>query len=174
MKLLTLIASLCCFLQSAPQTIPIGNAWCFGPSSGMTQSNMLYAGYGGTFSQTLSMTPKQVQEFYPGYFHDGMYMLGFSVANWFPSYPGYYTVEIDFGTQELCESSGWGTSTFSQVTISCPGSSYIVADKSLPGGGKVQGAQPFVIRFTVNDGSANGGWPLLFQNVTLTFTPEAK
>lgn len=174
MKLLTLIASLCCFLQSAPQTIPIGNAWCFGPSSGLTQSSMLYAGYGGTFSQTLTVSPAKLQEYYPGYFNEGVYVLKFSVANWFPAYPGYYTAEIDFGTQELCEASGWGTRTFTEVVLTCPAAGYIVADKSLPGGGPVQGAKDFVIHFAVNDGSPNGGWPVLFDNISLTYTSEAK
>lgn len=181
-----LLASLLALLASPvdQQTVAIVNpsfeqgesGWQFGPSTGVTQSNgapAAYAGYGGGFSQVLTTSPLQLQQIpnRPGYFNDGVYVLKFSVANWYPSYPGYFTVQIDFGLQELCESSGWGTKSFTQVTVVCPGSSYIVADKSLPGGGKVQGASDFVLHVTVNDGSADGGWPLLFDNFSLTFTP---
>lgn len=128
-------------------------------------------GYGATLAQTLSVSPSQLQPA-PDGSYDGVYQFKFSVKNYFPSYPGYYTAEIDFGTQELCEASGWGTYGFTEVMITCPGSAFIVVDKSLPGGGPVQGRDNFVIHFTVNDGSLNGGWPLVFKNVSLMFTPN--
>ena len=187
-KLLTIIVVLSSLLMQAggqAVVVPVQNssfeqgstAWQFGPSSGIMQKGgtpVAYAGYGGTFSQDLGISPRTVQKPSPGwpYGTEGVYVLTFSVANYFPSYPGYYSAEIDFGTQELCEASGWGTYHFSQVTLTCPCSNYIVLAKALPGGGPVQGSNDLVIHFTVNDGSANGGWPVLFEDVSLTFTPN--
>jgi hypothetical protein len=127
-------------------------------------------GYGSTISQNLKITPASLQEFAPGYTHDGVYLLTFSVANFFPSYPGYYKVEIDFGSQELCETAGWGAKTSVQVTVVCPGPGYIIVDHSLPGDnpgnpGPVQGTQNLELNGTVY------GWQLLFTDVSLTFTP---
>lgn len=156
--------------------------WQFGAGSGVMQlfdanpcliaplpdgRTVAVAGYGSTFSQTLSTNPLVVQQPSPGwqYVTEGTYQLEFAVANYFPSYPGYYTAEIDFGGQELCEASGWGTHKFVQVHLTCPGPGYLVIDKALPMGGPVQGAKPFVIKFTVS------GWTLLFDQVALTFTP---
>ena len=168
-----------------PIVVPIQNplfeqgtsGWQFGPSSGVMQSGGMpvgYAGYGGSFSQTLGVTPQTIQAPSPGwtYATEGVYVLKFSVANFYANYPGYYTAEIDFGTQELCETSGWGTIYFNQVTLTCPGSNYIVFAKALPEGGPVQGSSDLVIHFTVNTGAGNGGWPVLFKNVSLTFTPN--
>jgi hypothetical protein len=150
--------------------------WKFGPSSGITQFNdpnhilgsisVAYAGYGGSFSQVLTATPAQLQEFKPGYTNEGVYVLKFSVANFYPSYPGYYTAEVSFGTQELCETSGWGTKSFTEVTLVCPGPGYLVVDKALPNGGPVQGQQKLAISFTAS------GWTLLFDNISMEFTPQ--
>jgi hypothetical protein len=130
-----------------------------------------YAGSGGTFSQTLTMSPADVQEYKPGYTVDGVYVLTFSVANYFPSYPGYFIAEVSFGTQELCKTSGWGTKVFTQMTVTCPGPGYIVVDKSLSDdgtSGPVQGTNKFVIQFTAN------GWPVMFhKTVSLTFAPAS-
>jgi hypothetical protein len=167
-----------------PLSIPIQNpsfqqgetGWDFGSGSrlgtGPDGTTDAVAGFGSMFSQTLTTTPAQVQEYTPGYARDGVYTLKFSVANYYPTYPGYYKVEIDFGTQELCESDGWGTRPFTQVTVTCPSPGYIVIYQAVPGGGAVQGNQPFVIHFTENDGSANGGWSLFFKDVSMTFTAE--
>lgn len=143
------------------------SGWQFGPSSGVTQSKA-YAGYGGSFSQNLGISPQAVQKPSPGwqYVTEGVYTLNFSVANYFPNYPGYYTAEIYFGTQELCETSGWGASHFSQVTLTCPSSGYIVIAKSLPSGGPVQGANDLVVKFSVS------GWTVLFDKVSLEFIPQ--
>jgi len=134
------------------------------------------AGYGSSFHQTLSISPQDVQGIsIPNYgpaWTEGFYVLTFSVANYYPKYPGYYTANVSFGMQELCEASGWGTQKFAPVTVVCPGPEYIVGAASLPDGGIVQGKQQFVITFTVNDGSANGGWPIMFDDVSLTFTPN--
>jgi hypothetical protein len=148
--------------------IPIRSAWQFGNSSGQA-GDILYAGYGGTFYQVLTTTPAQMQEYKPGYATAGIYELKFSVANYFQSYPGYYTAEVDFGTQELCETSGWGMPSFTEIILDCPAPSYIIVDNALASNGvssPVQGQSPIAIHFTV------GGWTLLFNNVSLTFTPS--
>lgn len=157
-----LILALLFAVPTAQQSIPV------------PIQNQFALGYGQTFSQVLSLSPVQVQKPSPGwnYGTEGIYTLTFSVSNYFPNYPGYYTAEIDFGTQELCEASGWGTSHWNQVSITCPSSNYLILAKSLPGGGPAQGRDNLVLHFTVNDGSFNGGWPLLFDNVSLTFTAE--
>jgi hypothetical protein len=50
----------------------------------------------------------------------------------------------------------------------------MVFGKSLPGGGAPQGANNLVLTFTVDDGSANGGWPVQFdpKSMSLSFTPQ--
>ena len=136
------------------------------PPSGVT---VAYTAYGGTLSQTLSVTPAGMQEYAPGYTHEGVYVLTFWVANYFPTYPGYFTAKVSFGAQELCETSGWGTQIFNQVTAICPSPGYIIVDKSLDedgNSGPVQGHNNFVITFK------SGGWPVLFDDVSLTFTPN--
>lgn len=167
-----------CGIRSS--TVP---GWTFGAGSGVIQlfnpnpcgialppdgATVAIAGYGSRFSQNLGISPLIVQKPSPGwkYVTEGNYTLNFSVANYFHNYPGYYTAEIDFGTQELCEASGWGTGNFSRVTLTCPGPGYLVIDKSLPNGGPVQGSQNFVVKFSVN------GWTLLFDNMSFTFTPN--
>jgi hypothetical protein len=171
---------------STPIVIPIENpsftegttGWQFAGGGGVAQVNgrlVAYAGYKSSFSQTLAASPSKVQQspiLPAGYYVEGVYALKFSVANFFPAYPGYFTVEIDYGSQELGESSGWGTAAFNEVTLVWASPGYIIADKALPDGGPVQGAQNFTLHFTVNDGSANGGWTLLFTDISLTFTPN--
>jgi hypothetical protein len=156
--------------MGTPVNIPIDNqGWTLGPNSHYSQLGSVEAGSGGTFSQKLGMSPAQLQEYKPGYTIEGVYALTFSVANNFPSYPGYFTVTISFGTQELCEASGWGTRTLEQVTVTGPGPGYIVINHSLDengNSGSVQGTSDLVITFRA------GGWPLLFSNVSLTFTPQ--
>lgn len=170
---LSLLACLSLGAQQPPTvSIPVSTNWHFGPSSGITSSG-LYAGYGGSFSQTLGVSPKTVQAPSPGwnYVTEGTYTLKFSATNYFVSYPGYYTAEIDFGTQELCETSGWGMHYSAQVTLSCPSSGYLVIAKALPLGGPVQGQQPLVIKFHVD------GWTVVFpdpEKISLTFTPESQ
>lgn len=158
-------------------TIP---SWNFGPGSGVLQQNscgialppdgvtVAYAGYGSVFSQDLGVSPATIQAWpgKPSYHKEGIYVLKFSVANYFPSYPGYYEAKISFGTQELCETTGWGTRNFTQVTLVCPSPGYLIVDKALPGGGPVQGQQNLAITFSAQ------GWTVLFDDVSLTFTPE--
>lgn len=147
--------------------------WKFGTNSGTMQSNgvpVAFAGYGGAFSQDLGVSPSQLQAMpnKPGYHVEGVYALKFSVASYFPSYPGYYEAKISFGTQELCETTGWGMRTSKEITLVCPSPGYLIVDKALPAGGPAQGSNNLAITFSVN------GWTLLFDDVSLNFTPEPK
>lgn len=165
---------------SVVKTIPV-SAWQLGAGSGIVQlpdgSQAIGAGYGSSFSVDLGVTPAQLQadpahlgNF--GYAINGIYRVKFSVENQLTVYPGYDTVKVSFGTQELCEASIWGMETFFEVPMICLGPRYLVNGNSLPGGGAPQGRNNLVVTVTVNDGSANGGWPLYFKNVSLTFTPS--
>lgn len=164
-------------------SIPIQNAdfsqgtsgWQLGYSTGVTQlttgGQAGYAGYGGTLSQTLAATPKQIQAPSPGwpYVTDGVYALTFSATNYYGVYPDYLTAEIDFGTQEFCKQSFWATQQWHRITMICPSPGYLIIDAALDDSGNsspVQSSQPFVIHFT------GGGWPVLFKNVSLTFSPN--
>jgi hypothetical protein len=135
------------------------------PPDGVT---VAYAGNGGTFSQDLGISPSMVQKPSPGwqYVTEGTYVLKFSVANYFPSYPGYYAAKVSFGTQELCETSGWGTQAFTQITLVCPAPGYLVIDQALPDGGPVQGFSNLAITFSAPY------WTVLFDKVSLEFTPD--
>lgn len=180
MKKLFFLAAL--FLQAGGQPVPIPiqnpsfeqgtTGWHFGPSSGVIQSGgklVADAGYGGSFSQVLTTTPANLQEYKPGYAFDGVYVLTFSVANYFPQYPGYYTANVSYGTQELCEASGWGMAESTQITLICPSPNYLVRYRQLGGvasSGPPQGQQPLVIKFHVD------GWTLLFDKVSLEFMPQ--
>lgn len=145
--------------------------WQFGPGSGIAQSSIgpaAYAGYGSAFSQTLSIAPSELQQIpnSPGYYTEGLYLLKFSVVNYFPSYPGYYTAEVSFGTQELGEASGWGTKSFQEIVLVCPSPAYIVFDQALLDGGPVQGSEKLKLVIS----TPTGGWTLLFNKFSLTFT----
>lgn len=158
------------------RTLP---GWQFSSNSGVFQPNgscgiapppdgktVAYAGYGGAFSQTLTTTPASLQEYKPGYSIDGVYVLKFSVANYFPVYPGYYEVKVSFGAQELCDASGWGTRNFAQISLVCPSPDYFIIDQALQPDGPAQGASNLKITFT------GSGWLVLFDDVSLSFTPQ--
>jgi hypothetical protein len=150
--------------------IPIGN-WQFASGSGLDPARGIpFAGYGGSFSQILSLTPDVVQAMpdKPGYHVQGVYTLTFKVENHFASYPGYYDVELGFGTQELGECTGWGTNGPTEVSVVWPSPGYLIVDKALPSGGQVQGKQPFYLKFSTPVWS----WPVLFDAVSLVFTPN--
>lgn len=126
-------------------------------------------GYGSSFSQDLGVTPQSIQKTPTGY-TDGVYVIHFQEQNHFPPYPGKWELELTFGTQKLCDWYGWGT-RHSSVIETCTSSAYLVIDQALPGGGPVQGGNNLVATWTVNDGSFNGGWPIIFKDAWLTFTP---
>lgn len=161
------------------------NGWNFGPSTGFfvpanpnpcgipippAGSNYAYAGSGGTFSQDLGVSPASLQEYKPGYVTPGFYTLTFFVTNKIPSYPGYFTAELDYGTQELCEISGWPTNILTQIHMVCPSPGYLIIDHELPSNGPSQGSKNFVLHFS---SSAQAGWPVLATNFSLTFTPQS-
>lgn len=143
-------------------------------------TKVVQAGYGSSFSVDLGITPVQVQKLPDGTYAKGIYTLSFLTVNGEPGYPGYFRWEIDFGTQELCDSGGWGMGaflwngvygSFYRESFTCHSPAYIVADQALPGGGLVQGNKNLILTVTVNDGSFNGGWPLVFKDAMLSFTP---
>lgn len=172
--------------MNTPVVIPIANpsfeqgatGWEFAPSSGVAQvggKNVAYAGYGGTFFQDLGISPAKIQQApgqQAGYYLEGIYTLKFSVWNFFPSYPGKYDAELYYGTQSLGEVYGWGTKNLQEVTVVFPSPGYMIAAKPLPTGPIAQGSKNFTLHFTASDGTANGGWTLLFKDVSLTFSPN--
>ena len=125
-------------------------------------------GYGQTFSQDLGVSPFSLQQQpnHLGYVNDGVYQLRFAIVGESAAYPGYYDVEVSFGTQILCEVYGWTTRKWTEVTATCPSPGYIIVDQALPSGGPVQGSKNLVFTSTVP------GWGASFKNVSLTFTPE--
>lgn len=123
-------------------------------------------GYGSTVSQDLGISPASVQALpQPGYYTDGVYVLKFSVQNQDGAYPGYYTAGLFFGTQELCEASGWAMREVQEITVVGPSPTHIIVDNSEPGGGPAQGRSNLIVTWSVDV------WPIFFRNVSLTFTP---
>ena len=129
-------------------------------------------GSGGSNVQTLVVTPDQLQNSVrPGYPTEGIYRLSFAVQNYFPNYPGYFTAKVSFGTQELCEASGWGKRNTADIAVICPSPGYLIVDERcdettgncLP---PPQGNQPLTLTFSVP------GWQIMFDNVALSFTPD--
>jgi hypothetical protein len=123
--------------------------------------------------QNLGVTPASLQQ-KPGQpLNDGVYVLKFTVQDYVGKYPGGYDVELDFGSQKLCESYGWGTVNITDIVVACPSPTYIVHDQELPGSGPQQqgfippqGQNPLVLTFT-----KYAGWYMSITNVSLTFTP---
>jgi hypothetical protein len=146
--------------------IPISTTWLIRGQASTLNNN----GYGSMASQDLGVAPQQFQvvppgPLTPGPYVDGIYSLKFSVQNSLPHYPGYYDIKISFGSQELCETDGWGLEAVSDVTFTCPSPRYIVTGQALPGGGPAQGSSNLLITVSIPD------WPLLFSNISFTFTP---
>lgn len=183
-----LICTTALFAQSGGQQVDFviqPGDWALGAGSGLVPlpdgTMAVGAGYGSSFSRDLGISPAQIQTLpVGGCCTKGIYQMNFSVVNGEPGYPGYYTAEVYFGTQELCEASGWGMGaflwngaygSFYRNSFTCHSPAYLIWAKSLPGGGTAQGQSNLFVKFTVNDGSFNGGWPLVFKDVSLTFTP---
>jgi hapalindole biogenesis HpiC1 cyclase-like protein len=165
---------------TAGQCGPIGGTapgWTFGSDSGVFQptnpnpcsgvplplpdgKKVAYAGNGGAFSQDLGVKASSLQAV-----SDVVYNLKFSVANYFGGYPGYYEAKISLGTHELCSTDGWGTQKWAQVTLVCPSPHYLVFYR-----------WPDGTAFDLNDhlsiSFSGTGWILLFDNVSLTFSPN--
>jgi hypothetical protein len=141
-------------------------------------------GSGNSIAIPLAVSPYQLQDDpnHPGYLRDGFYTLTFTVQNVDGPYPGYWSAEIDFGTQELGSQDGWASQgptsrspnnvpSTTTITMVCPAPHYIVQDQALPGGGPVQGQQPFVLNFSSGPGPF---WPVNFNIVSFTYTPETR
>lgn len=88
------------------------------------------------------------------------YTLRFWVADWFYWYPGKYKASFMTGVTELCSTDGYAIGDFAEITLTCPVPYYISHYNgfSFPPGN-------IVVSFSAS------GWPVLFDNVSLTFTP---
>lgn len=105
-------------------------------------SSVAFAGWGTTISQDVGPA-------LPG---DGVYTLKFYVADYFYWYMGTYKASLFLGTYEICSTSGYAMGDFTQITMICP-------DQRL-------GAGRLKIVFAGTD-----GFPVVFDNVSLTFRP---
>lgn len=104
----------------------------------------------GQMSQDLGILPQT-----------GIYDLKLSLANWFYSYPAEYVVSLLIGTKPVCSLSGYGLGDFTEITLPCLVPGYIAVDHRL-------GFTPGNLGIMVQEA---GGWMLLIDNVSLTFTP---
>jgi hypothetical protein len=123
-----------------------------GESLAARPCNIPFAPDGGTvaFAQntTISQSVQVPQQ------PSGLYTLKFFVASYFYWYPGEYTASLSLSTfyeSPLCSISGHPVGDFKQIVLTCP-----VRDK-LPG--------------TMTVSLFGKGWPVLFDDVSLTFTP---
>lgn len=173
MKLSLLSLVLALFMQSGVEPI------CFNIQVPITQFTL---GNGQSISISLEVSPYEVQDDpnHPGYLRDGFYVLTITVQNVFGPYPGYFSPEIDFGTQELCSQDGWAsqgtTSTPSTTTITmvCASPHYLLQYKGLsPDVLPAQGQFPFVLKFKNGNGLGTS-WPVDFNIVSFTYTPQAR
>lgn len=125
-----------------------------------------------TVSQDLGITPASLQGN-----GDGDYLLTFWVANRDTVYPGYYEVAIIYGTidpvthtvngHELCSVDGWAKWHFKQISMPCGAPHYLLGNWP-DGSGKADPNAHLIISL-----SHVKGWPLLFDNVRLNFTPQS-
>jgi len=134
------------------------------PSDGVT---VAYAGYGGTFSQDLGVKPSDLE----AVSRDGIFVMNFSVANYFTVYPGYYEAKLSIGAQELCSTDGWATWHTTAVTFVCPSPGYLVYDKIFPDG-FAGGPAPADHNAHLKISFVGYGWTVMFDDVSLTFTPN--
>lgn len=151
-----------------PINLPVtASGWKFGAGTGPYGTNGCYAGNGtAPCIQDLGISPFELQGHTPGYYvQPGFFTVSFTVANYFQNYPAYYTVELDYGTQQLCDADAWGSERVVQIVYVCPSPGYLVVDHSLPGVGPPQGTKNLVL-------SLHGSnWEDLFDKVSVTFTP---
>lgn len=151
---------------------------------GMPNSNVAFLAYGSRMSQVLTETARQ-----------GVYLLQFDVANWFYVYPGDWNAMLYQGTLDpngnivdmngnrwtlspapFCNESGWALGDMKRVTVTCSLPAYLINNgrDSLSVGGQVKGNIVIVIQNGVANPALGGhaGWPILIDNVSLTFSPQ--
>ena len=116
-----------------------------------------------TITQDLGVSASEVQA---GPW-DGVYVMKFSVYNYYHGYPGYYEARILLGENELCSTDGWGLKTWTTISLSCPAPDYIVFAQ-WPNGNTFDPNAHLVISLS------SDGWPVMFDAVSLTFTRESK
>lgn len=100
-----------------------------------------------TISQTLQIPAEPV----------GVYVLKFWVANYFYWYSGNYTVSLILSSVPdgaLCSNSGHPVGEWTQMILTCPVRDHYASTMTL-------------------SLASNNNWPMLFDDVQLTFTPEA-
>lgn len=127
-----------------------------------------------TISQDTGIKPSSLESSASG--ADGDFMMTFLVANEFTVYPGYYEAAIIFGTidpvthivsgHELCSIDGWAKWQFKEVSLPCSFPGYLLGNWP-DGSGKADPNAHIIISL-----SHIKGWPVLFDNVSLTFTPQ--
>jgi len=146
-----------------PASPPLPGCW---PLTAQDGQNVAFAGGGESFSQDTGVKPSELQVH-----KDGFYKMKFWVANYFGAYPGYFEGKIllvgSTGTQELCSTDGWAMLHWAEVTLTCPSPYYLIYDQLLiPGSPPADPNAHLAIVFSAT------GWTVLFDNVSLTFTPE--
>ena len=132
-------------------------------------STVAYA-QGSSITQDLGVKISDLQTFANGADGDGFYLMTFYVANQINAYPGYYEVKIRAGTHELCSTNGLARRNWQKITLTCPSPSYVVYDNwpaTLDSPESVSSPDDHLIISLSN----MGGWALMFDNVSLTFTP---
>lgn len=167
----TKLLLLCCLVLQGggqPINIPIPASWQFSYDASAYGTNGCYIMPGRKCFQTLSKSPADFQP----HGEPGFYIVTLYPSSHFYNYPGYITVRISFGTQELCELSNWSEGLSTQVDFVCLSPGYLIVDQTLPEGGgpatgPAQGKQPFEITVSVS-----GGWQLVFDHASMTFTPQ--
>lgn len=125
----------------------------------------------------------------------GVYVLQFDIANWFYPYPGNWNARLYQASPDpngsvvdvngnrwtlspapFCNESSWAMGDMKRITMTCPLSPYLIYNgrDSLSVGGQVKGNIAIYFQnFTDPALGGHGGWPILIDNVSLTFTPQS-
>lgn len=128
--------------------------------------NVVYNGF-STLIQDLGVKAS----YYQPDAYDGLYVMRLHVGNYLGPYPGYYEAKLGLGTTdsvthvttmtaELCSADGWAVAKFTEIPLVCPSPGYLMHYNNFG----FNGNNNLVISLTMN-----GGWQLLFDNVSLTF-----
>lgn len=125
----------------------------------------------------------------------GVYVLQFDVANWFYPYPGNWNARLyqavpdpngsvvdlngnkwTLSPAPFCNDSSWAEGDMKRITMTCPLSGYLINNgaDSLSVGGQVKGNIGIYFQnFSDPALGGHGGWPILIDNVTLSFSPSS-